>query len=153
MQTDLAIEFLREQSNAKQPFALMVSWLPPHGPHDLPSDEQPLFTRAQEELAAHPDNALRANVPDRLREVALEESVTYHANVLGVDALVGRLTQTLGELGLAENTIVVFTSDHGDCLWSHGLQGKNQFYEEAAAIPPRHSRAQNARWSAHGAVR
>ena len=135
MQTDLAIEFLREQSNAKQPFALMVSWLPPHGPHDLPPDEQPLFTRAQEELAAHPDNALRANVPDRLREVALEESVTYHANVLGVDALVGRLTQTLDELGLAENTIVVFTSDHGDCLWSHGLQGKNQFYEEAAAIP------------------
>ena len=53
----------------------------------------------------------------------------------GVDEQVGRIINCLKEKGLFENTIVVFTSDHGDCLGIHEQVSKNNFYEESMRIP------------------
>jgi arylsulfatase A-like enzyme len=59
----------------------------------------------------------------------------YYALVTEIDSWVGKILETLDELGLAENTIVIFTSDHGEMLGSHGMREKNVFYEESSRIP------------------
>jgi arylsulfatase A-like enzyme len=59
----------------------------------------------------------------------------YYAMTANLDRNVGRLMQTLDALGLADNTIVVFTSDHGEMFGAHGRRAKNIFYEEAIRVP------------------
>ena len=59
----------------------------------------------------------------------------YYALVTEIDSWVGKILDTLDELGLSKNTIVVFTSDHGEMLGAHGMREKNVFYEESARIP------------------
>ncbi|MEN8250931.1 MAG: sulfatase-like hydrolase/transferase [Bacteroidota bacterium] len=59
----------------------------------------------------------------------------YYGLVKEIDDWVGKILKKLDELGLAENTIVIFTSDHGEMLGAHGLREKNVFYEESAHIP------------------
>lgn len=59
----------------------------------------------------------------------------YYALVTEIDDWVGKILEKLVELGLEENTLVIFTSDHGDMLGAHGMREKNVFYEESAHIP------------------
>jgi len=59
----------------------------------------------------------------------------YYALVKEVDDWVGKILNKLDELGLTENTLVIFTSDHGEMLGSHGLRGKFNFYEESSHVP------------------
>ena len=59
----------------------------------------------------------------------------YYALVSEVDAWVGQILDKLDALGLTDNTLVVFTSDHGEMLGSHGLRGKFCFYEESSHVP------------------
>lgn len=59
----------------------------------------------------------------------------YFAAVSGLDEQFGRLLDSLKELGLDENTIVVLTADHGDMMGSHGLMAKHVWYEESIGIP------------------
>jgi arylsulfatase A-like enzyme len=60
---------------------------------------------------------------------------SYYGLVSEIDDWVGQILKKLDELGLAENTLVIFTSDHGEMLGAHGLREKNVFYEESAHIP------------------
>jgi arylsulfatase A-like enzyme len=59
----------------------------------------------------------------------------YYGLVKEIDDWVGKILAKLDEHGLAENTLVIFTSDHGEMLGAHGLREKNVFYEESAHIP------------------
>jgi len=59
----------------------------------------------------------------------------YYALVKEVDHWVGQILDKLQELGLADNTMVIFTSDHGEMLGSHGMRGKFCFYEESSHVP------------------
>jgi arylsulfatase A-like enzyme len=59
----------------------------------------------------------------------------YYAMVKEVDDWVGKILDKLDALGLSENTLVIFTSDHGEMLGSHGMRGKFNFYEESSHIP------------------
>jgi len=59
----------------------------------------------------------------------------YYALVKEIDDWVGNILNKLDELGLAENTLVIFTSDHGEMLGAHGMREKNVFLEESAHIP------------------
>jgi arylsulfatase A-like enzyme len=59
----------------------------------------------------------------------------YYANVTYLDDNVGKLLNALDKLGIAENTVTVYTSDHGENLFDHGLEQKHCFYESASAIP------------------
>jgi arylsulfatase A-like enzyme len=59
----------------------------------------------------------------------------YYGLVKEIDDHVGRILDKLKELGLEETTLVIFTSDHGEMLGCHGMQEKNNFYEESAHIP------------------
>jgi arylsulfatase A-like enzyme len=130
MQTELALQHISESIRRDKPFFLHLSYGPPHTPFTLPDDKQYLLARAREL-----NLPLSPNVPPEVAEAAREESIQYHANVMGLDEVMGRLLSGLKESGAAENTIVVFTSDHGSQLFNHGLREKNQFFEEAVAIP------------------
>lgn len=59
----------------------------------------------------------------------------YYGLVKEIDDWVGKILKKLDDLGLSENTLVIFTSDHGDMLGAHGMREKNVFYEESAHIP------------------
>ena len=59
----------------------------------------------------------------------------YYGLVSEIDDWVGKILDKLDELGLSDNTMVIFTSDHGEMLGSHGMREKNVFYEESAHIP------------------
>jgi arylsulfatase A-like enzyme len=59
----------------------------------------------------------------------------YYAVVSHMDEQVGRILDALDETGQAENTIVIFTSDHGTALGSHGLRGKQNMYEHTVGVP------------------
>jgi arylsulfatase A-like enzyme len=59
----------------------------------------------------------------------------YYAFVTEIDHWVGKILDKLDELNLAENTLVVFVSDHGEMLGAHGMRGKFNFYEESVRVP------------------
>ncbi len=138
-ETDVAIGFLERAAgaaaadSAQSPFALAVSWNPPHQPFDqLPPDcdtsyasldPAELLNRPNVDLDSGPGREAAAIAP------------LYYAAVNAIDAQVGRLLDTLDALGLAENTLVVFTSDHGQQMGSQGLLYKNVPYEESMRIP------------------
>ncbi len=130
IQTDLALEFLHQ--NQANPFALFLSWGPPHDPYPLVPDEfRALYNEVQ------PRSNVIENTPNELAR-GLECRATlknYYAAISALDFQMGRLLAFLDEANLAENTIVVFTSDHGDMLWSHGLMKKQLPYDEAINVP------------------
>jgi hypothetical protein len=68
-------------------------------------------------------------------EKVKEWTAVYYAMVEEIDTLVGIMLDRLDELGIAENTLVVFTSDHGEMLGAHCQRGKNNFYEESVRVP------------------
>lgn len=78
----------------------------------------------------------RLNNPEYADKEKIKYLVSdYYALVTEIDDWVGKILAKLDELGLADNTLVIFTSDHGEMLGSHGMREKNVFYEESAHIP------------------
>ena len=59
----------------------------------------------------------------------------YYGMVANLDDNIGRLMDKIRDLGLDKNSIIVFTSDHGECFGAHGRRAKNIFYEEAVRVP------------------
>ena len=78
---------------------------------------------------------LRDNVPEESEAEAREACIRYYAQSTALDAEIGRLLKTLDDIGLAGDTILVFTSDHGELLASHGLYSAGGPHEESARVP------------------
>ena len=78
---------------------------------------------------------LRPNVPPEMAEEARNWIAGYYAHCTALDDCLGALLQTLEDEGLAENTIFVFTSDHGDMLGSQGEVKKQRPWEESIRVP------------------
>lgn len=136
-ETDVAIEFLRDEPGAEaqdtQPFALMVSYNPPHQPFDeVPAEYLPRYAElSAEELLRRPN----VNTDSETGREAATIARQYFAAVTAVDDQVGRLLGELDRLGLTDDTVVVFTSDHGMQLGSHDLMYKDVPYEESVRVP------------------
>lgn len=141
-----AIRLMREKRD--EPFFLGVGFFRPHTPFVAPKPYFDLYPVSEMRLPYSPADdrddipapAFAHNNPIShygLREpVLLEALQAYYACVSFVDAQVGRLVAALDELGLAENTIVVFWSDHGYHLGEHGgVWQKRTLFEEAARTP------------------
>ena len=126
-QTHDAETYIRSRSKDK-PFLLMLSWGPPHNPYDTaPEEWRKLYS---------PDAiTLRANVPDDLAPQAQEWLAGYYAHCSALDACMGRLLATLEKCGFSDDTILVFTSDHGDMLGSHGHCRKQRPWDESIRVP------------------
>ncbi len=123
--TDLAIDFLR--ADRGRPFFLMLAPGPPHDPYGAPEKYARLYD--PEKLTMRPN--WRPGVPQAGRE----EIAAYYTSITAIDDQVGRLTRALKDLGLEENTIVLFTSDHGDMLGSQGARLKRKPWEESIRVP------------------
>ena len=79
--------------------------------------------------------ALRPNVPEDQAEKAREELAGYYAHMVALDDCIARLLGTLEDYGIEEDTVFVFTSDHGDMLHSQGARKKQQPYAESIMVP------------------
>lgn len=127
-ETDMAIEFMRRRRNSGKPFFLTVAPHPPHPPWR--KDQAPL-----KNLSQMPEHLYwRPNVKGR-KDAPHYDPRCYYAMVGNVDDNIGRLMRFLEESGLAEDTIVVFSSDHGEMLASQGRYNKMVAYAEAIDIP------------------
>jgi arylsulfatase A-like enzyme len=134
--TDQAIDFLEKQPESDKPWLLVVSWNPPHPPFNPPEEDQAIYT--DEMLKDRPN--VRVPNPDGPPAVASEEAFRkamrgYYGGVTGVDLEFARLLKTLEETGQAGNTIVVYTSDHGEMMGAHGRMAKSVPFEESCHVP------------------
>jgi arylsulfatase A-like enzyme len=133
-EADIISEYLLNKGNEKRdrnkPFALFWSANPPHMPfHMVPDRYKKMYeSYSQEELLA------RVNVQEKTAQLE-RDARNYFAMITGVDDQIGRVLQTLETAGLAEDTIVIFTSDHGEMMGSHGRMGKSVWYEESMVVP------------------
>ena len=123
-QTDVAIQFVKE--HASEPFCLFLSWTPPHPPYIPPKRYETLYDPKK--------LTLRPNCQGNNKEARDELSKSY-AMITGLDDNIGKLMKTLDDLGIADDTIFCFSSDHGDMLWSHGRENKNLPWEESINVP------------------
>jgi arylsulfatase A-like enzyme len=123
--TDLAIEFLR--GAAGKPFFLEVAMGPPHPPYAAPPEYEKSYDAAKLRM--------RPNWVEGTTGGSRTDIATYYAMISAIDDQVGRMLQALKDLGLEENTIVLFTSDHGNMLGSHGLIDKQQPFAESITVP------------------
>jgi arylsulfatase A-like enzyme len=127
-QTRDAQNYLRRRTTNSPPFLLWLAWGPPHNPYETaPPKYRAMYS--PEKIRLHP------NVPEAARATARKELAGYYAHCTALDDAFADLLRTLDETGLATNTIVVFTSDHGDMLWSHQQQRKQRPWEESARVP------------------
>ncbi len=125
---------MRDES---KPFSMIWSINPPHNPYSKESDCEPEEFVRFKDLNVD-ELLLRENVQfkDEADKARLELTAkVYFALISGVDREIGRVLDTLKEKGLEDNTVVVFTSDHGEMMGSHALMGKPQIYDEAYRVP------------------
>ena len=122
-QTSLAVDYIRSHGGGA-PFALVLSWGPPHNPYrDLPQRYLDRYPAAEVEVPP--------NCPDPVRE----DLAGYCAHVTALDKQLGRIEAALAAAGVLEDTIFVYTSDHGDMLGSQGVQRKQHPWDESILVP------------------
>lgn len=127
-QTTDACQYIRRQAGQERPFFLMLSWAPPHDPyHTAPEACQADYRER--------DIQLRPNVPQHRAGKARETLRGYYAHIAAIDACVGRLLQEIREAGIEEDTLFVFTSDHGDMHGSQDLNAKHNPWDESIRVP------------------
>ncbi len=141
-----SVEFINKRAADGKSFFLHVGFEKPHAP----------FTTTQKYLDMHnpsdfslPDtyddwynkgkypwspNWVHSGIPKNLKN-AQNVMAAYHACVTEMDDMVGRVVNALKEKGLYENTIIIYTTDHGEHLFEHGLRGKHNMYDDAVNIP------------------
>lgn len=142
--TDRTIDFM--QTHQHDPWLMSVNIFDPHPPYDAPGayadrydpDQlpEPVFVESdlehQNRLASHFFQT-PAKKPDRK---CREQLASYYGMIELVDENVGRMLRTLEETGQRENTMVIFTSDHGNLIGDHGLSFKGcRFYEGLVRVP------------------
>jgi arylsulfatase A-like enzyme len=131
---------------ADKPFSLTVSFHYPHPPFTPTEPYASMYHSENMPLPKNMGDAMQ-NSPyvdanrqysgphyrdaDKVRHLI----ATYYGLVKEIDDWVGKILDRLDQHGLADRTLVVFTSDHGEMLGSHGMSGKNIFYEESVRIP------------------
>ncbi|MEX0988208.1 MAG: sulfatase-like hydrolase/transferase [Bacteroidales bacterium] len=165
-------DFIQKASKEDKPFCLSVSFKAPHAPfdpeehlknlykNDIPrmSNDAPLyFNNLPDVVQKKSRNAHwyfgTKNPPERhIHDYSTYQAFikNYYALVTGVDVVIGQIRQKLNELGIADNTIIIFTSDNGYFCGSRQLMGKALLYDESAKTPmivydPRYMKNSNGR--------
>ncbi len=143
--------WLREEGvrKAEKPWALFVSFVAPHFPLTAPPEhyyryfnqELPLPKQyAREQRPRHPylvDYSNNFNYDDHFKspDDVKKALAGYFGLVSYLDENIGKVLATLRDAGLEDDTVVMYTSDHGDNLGARGLWGKSTMYEEVAGVP------------------
>ena len=143
-QTNMAVDFLEEAAGKEQPFALFLSYGTPHDPWgwnnvvdgyaDMFRDVKfPLPPNYSDVNDKYGDSWSNLNPEERSKLEQWHQG--YYAMIANLDWNLGRLLKAIDRIGISENTIFVFTSDHGEMFGAHGRRAKNIFYEEACRVP------------------
>jgi choline-sulfatase len=147
--TEIVADFFRRRAaEPRSPFLLFTGYMHPHFPLVAPPELIARYDPAEVALPPtwHEDLDTQHPVIAQLRrafrndeplpeDLARFATASYLALVTHLDAQLGRLLDALDESGLGENTLVVYTSDHGEMLGEHGIWQKNCFYEASARVP------------------
>lgn len=129
-QTKDAQQYIKGHAGDDKPFAMVISYGPPHFPlNNAPDEYRKLYEQRPLKLSP--------NVAEGHRPAAEKALRGYYAHIAAMDKCIGDLLATLDETGITENTIVVFTSDHGDTMGAHGCHAimKQVPWDEAARVP------------------
>jgi len=143
-----AVALLHQYAQSKQAFFLAVGLYRPHTPYVAPKAYFDLYPRDEIEVPTVPEGYLdtlpepardsltrkkeQVNLSDELSRQAIQ---AYYASITFADAQLGRILDALEQTGLAENTVVIFTSDHGYHMGEHGYWQKTTLFENAARVP------------------
>lgn len=145
-----SVRFLKNHAR-KQPFLLIASYLKPHDPF-MPAERfARMFSKNDMKVPPTWGKTDLSSVPAEIRNSIEKDWITpellnspenvkqriayYYANLAQADAAIGELLRALEDQGLARDTIVMYTSDHGEMLGDHGLWQKMVFYEPAVRVP------------------
>lgn len=120
-----------QQRDENKPFCIVWSLNPPHPPYNKVEDCEKESYDLYENMS-HDELFNRPNRTDKASDL---NARVYYANVTSTDKYIGEVIHTLDSLGMGDNTLVVFTSDHGEMLGSHSRMQKNCEYEEAFGVP------------------
>jgi arylsulfatase A-like enzyme len=135
LMTDQALDFVERHRD--KPFFLMVSWHPPHYQfRDAPEEKKALYPEGS--LPWRPNVKASARTGEDLPTWAKfdwPDYQGYHAHISAIDDELGRLMARLRELNLEQDTVLVYSSDHGSMFGSHGVGSKRQPYEESIRVP------------------
>ncbi|MCU0916703.1 MAG: sulfatase-like hydrolase/transferase [Planctomycetes bacterium] len=124
--TDVALKFIAQKSQGDKPWLLFVSWILPHSPYQAPPGYAAHFSKI----------TIPPNVPEGLASDNAQQCLPdYYGMIESLDDEFKRLLQALDQAGVAEDTIVVYSSDHGDMIGCQGLKAKRWPHEESARIP------------------
>lgn len=140
--TNQVLELIEQHKNGS--FMITASWSPPHDLWVIPEPYYSMVDRNKIQLPGTTDLPEwdRKGASKRLGDLVGPEGIReyaaiYHGMVKYMDDQVGRILQRLDALGLTDNTLVIFTSDHGDMVGAHGCVGKSifSFYDDLVRIP------------------
>jgi arylsulfatase A-like enzyme len=126
-QTRSAQNYIKAHERNK-PFVLFLSWGPPHNPYETaPAKFRAMYNPSEIEL--------RPNIPEEIHDQVRNDLAGYYAHISALDELLGNLMETVRINGLEQNTIFVYTSDHGDMIGSQGYQRKQKPWDESLLVP------------------
>lgn len=143
-EANVIIKYLRntiKQRESEKPFAMFWSINPPHTPFDeVPEKYKQQFSGKDYKQVLNRDNVkFTTNTEIQRGDKGVENKIhlapDYFACINGVDDQIGRVIAELKKSGLYDNTIIVFSADHGEMMGSHGLMHKNVWFKEAYDIP------------------
>lgn len=148
-QTEMAMGLIEKYARGDKPFALILSVGTPHdpwGPDNVPPEYYAMFgdvdgkprfklpPNYKPENDPYADNWGRyQNAEERASLLRMKRG--YYAMTANLDWNLGRLMKAIDDAGIRDNTVVVFTSDHGEMMGAQGRRAKNIFYEEAVRVP------------------
>ena len=120
--------YIEDHAKNDKPFVAFLSWGPPHNPYQTAPEKYRQMFKAEE-------IELRPNVPASKADAAKKDLAGYYAHIAALDDCMGDLIATIDQAGIKNNTILVFTSDHGDMLESLGQRRKQRPYDESIRVP------------------
>jgi arylsulfatase A-like enzyme len=122
-------KYIADHADDDNPFLAVLSWGPPHDPYfQIPEK----YLKMYEDLTKI---VLRENVPEDYKEEALKMLQGYYAHIAALDESMGWIMDQIKKSGIEDNTILIFTSDHGDMVGSRGMKYKSNPWDEAIMVP------------------
>jgi arylsulfatase A-like enzyme len=139
------IKFIRE--NTSSPWLIQCSMKKPHPPYQPPREYWDMIDRTKLVIPSYPKDDLKDASPayelgmkkrgmvNMSKEQILDGMQGYYGNIAFMDAMFKEVLDELDKLGLKENTLIIYTSDHGEMLHDHGLWTKMVFFDASVRIP------------------
>ena len=146
MFTDEAVQFLQDY-DASAPFFLYLAFTSPHDPRTPPGEYASMYPPAEipvpeNFMPEHPFDNGEMRIRDevlapfpRTPEIVQQHIADYYGMISHMDAEIGRVLKTLEATGQLENTLIIYTADHGLAVGQHGLLGKQNLYSHSIRVP------------------